>query len=546
MQSDISASTESRIIPFAIALISGFLYAAGYPLLGSEFSIPLAPALGLGLFWNRTQNLTCLKTKMWLGLAFCLGLNLLGYYWIGETVREFGSIPAPFNYFILLLFTFLTLPQLLIFLLADHWLLKIPRYHAFRGPLVLAILYTLIEQHLPQQFPGFTGHSFLPLGKVLGLAPYLGAFFYSFVANWIAFSISQLSFKFPNPKILFPSFMLLLLTLVAGGLMPLQLPTSVPETPTLRVRFVQPNIGNNLKITSEKGDPFSLENVLKKFSQLSIGSGAGIATEAKPDLIIWPETAFPVSLNAAEMMNNPFTVPEIHRDIMAKTGAEILFGGYDNNPLANGFFESEFNAVFHLKAPAEVKSVYRKIRLLAFGEGLPFGPINQVLSSYMSNISFFAKGSQFTEFKTKGNHPFISVICYEILFPEFMRDFVNNVESYPQFIVNLTNDSWFGNTSEPHQHLFLAKWRALELGIPILRMTNTGISSILYEDSSESERIGIGEETAHDFVLPLHERKKTFYAAWGNLPTLLLMLLLLAGQVIYQIYFSWKPSRNKS
>lgn len=525
-----------------ISLIGGFCYALGFPILGTDVSIPLAPALGLALFWYAVKNVNCLKKKLLAGLVFSFGLNILGYYWIAGTVKEFGNIPEPFNYLILLLFTLITLPQLLVFLLLDHGLGKIQYYSYLRSPIGLAILYTLTEQLIPQQFPGFIGHSFLPIGKYLGLAPYLGAYFYSFVANWLAFSLASFSLKNGNLKILSPAMGLFLVTLFTGAFLSIEKHSPMSSQAQLKIRVVQPNIGNNLKISSEKGDPNSLENVLKKFYDLST-----VDDNEKPDLIIWPETAYPVSLSAKEMKSNPFAIPEIHRDIMAKTKADILFGGYDSNEQALGYFESEYNAVFHLDPTNQLQNVYRKIRLLAFGEGLPFGPFNRFLSSYLSNISFFAKGSDFTLFKAKQLYPFVTVICYEILFQGFMRDFLNNVTTPPMFIVNLTNDSWFGDTSEPLQHLFLAKWRALELGIPIVRLTNTGISSVIYEDGSEGPRLGIGQEAYQDIHLPMIERKNTFYTAYGNLPTLILMFFfLLLDLFLLKSYLSLKPSLTRS
>ena len=74
---------------------------------------------------------------------------------------------------------------------------------------------------------------------------------------------------------------------------------------------------------------------------------------------------------------------------------------------------------------------------------------------------------------------FIGIICYEILFSQYLRTYLNRQSRPPHFIVNLSNDSWYGDSAEPYQHRFLAHWRALEFNLPIIRMTNTGISSVL-------------------------------------------------------------------
>jgi apolipoprotein N-acyltransferase len=96
-------------------------------------------------------------------------------------------------------------------------------------------------------------------------------------------------------------------------------------------------------------------------------------------------------------------------------------------------------------------------------------------------------------------------------------------------IVNHTNDSWYGDTAEPHQHLFLSKWRALEFRLPIVRSTNTGISSVIYPDGSESRRLGVGEKGSLDVAVPLGSGEATPYQRFGIYPLVALFVLLLAA-----------------
>ena len=141
----------------------------------------------------------------------------------------------------------------------------------------------------------------------------------------------------------------------------------------------------------------------------------------------------------------------------------------------------------------------------------------------MTNVSYFAEGDKFSTFKTKSNISFISVICYEVLFSDFVREFLNKQKVAPQFLINLTNDSWYGDTAEPFQHLFLAKWRALEFNIPIIRSTNTGITTIIMPDGSEFQRLNYQEKKVLDVELKLHTRTNTIYQTFG-----LWMILMLA------------------
>ena len=120
---------------------------------------------------------------------------------------------------------------------------------------------------------------------------------------------------------------------------------------------------------------------------------------------------------------------------------------------------------------------------------------------------------------------FFSTICYELLKPKFIREYLNNLKERPHFMINLTNDSWYGKTMEPHQHLFLAKWRALEFNIPIIRSTNTGISSVVYADGTESKRLGVYKTGSLDLELLFGPNKPTIYQSFGILPLFALWIL---------------------
>ena len=283
------------------------------------------------------------------------------------------------------------------------------------------------------------------------------------------------------------------------------------------IRLVQGNIGNYIKINSEKGKLFAINEVVETFKNLSLKEG-----KDQIDLIVWPETAFPRLLSSDAMKINPNIVPKIFKDSILESGAELFVGGYDKNKYDEYFFESEFNTAFHFSSTAELKDYYHKIKLIPFGESLPFGPLNRYFAKFLQNISFFATGKKYSLFKTINGTPFSSAICYEILFSSFIRNYLNNLETQPEFLINITNDSWYGDTAEPYQHLFLAHWRALEFNLPIVRMTNTGITSFLFVDGSESKRLQVGEADVLDYQLKTIKRIPTLFQTWGVLGTVLI------------------------
>ncbi|RLA60269.1 MAG: apolipoprotein N-acyltransferase [Epsilonproteobacteria bacterium] len=204
--------------------------------------------------------------------------------------------------------------------------------------------------------------------------------------------------------------------------------------------------------------------------------------------------------------------------------SELFLGGYGK---ALEKREIDYNSAFLFGKNGKLKESYNKIKLIPFGEKLPFGPLNQSISKYMPNISFLAQGDKFSFFKLDNGANFISVICYEILFPEFMRDFLNATETSPHFIINLTNDSWYGDTSEPLQHQFLAHWRALEFQTPVIRMTNTGITSVLFPDGSQSKSLKFGEKNYLDIEIFSHTPTKTLFQKHGIKMTIFLWVFLM-------------------
>ncbi len=455
-------------------------------------------------------------------LSFSISYCLLGYYWIPHTLKEFGEIPFPFNYALGVLFSLIIVPQFWVFIFGHKLFKKFNFKSSYfvsstsRRNMLFALILTLVEYFTPQQFPAHLGHPWLQLSPYLGLAPLFGAPLFSFISYWIAFALIGFLRKRAIDKWAIGTVSIFLILNFA-------LKIEIPENTdsTNHVRLVQGNIGNYIKINSEKGKLFAVNQVVETFKTLSLKQ-----SEQQLDLIVWPETAFPRLLSSEAMKINPNIVPKIFKDTIIESGAELFVGGYDKNKYDEYFFESEYNTAFQFSSTTELKNVYHKMKLIPFGENLPFGPFNRYFAKVLRNISFFAKGKNYTLFTTINNTPFTSAICYEILFSSFIRNYLNNVERQPEFLLNITNDSWYGDTAEPYQHLFLAHWRALEFNLPIVRMTNTGISSLLSQDGSESKRLGIGEADVLDLELKTNKRVPTLFQTFGIWGTILLTIFI--------------------
>jgi len=515
------------VLFYLIPFIGGLLYSLGFPIKGFPHFMGLS---FIGIFflfialslpyrkenrriedpYNRT-----LSKKLLTGLVFCIGHSLSGYYWIPYTLNEFGQVPFPLNSLLGILFSLIIMPQIFVFIILIHYWSKLNfKSSKLAGSIhtrnvILAFTLTVLDQFIPQQFPGHIGHSWLQLAPYLGSAHILGVPTYSFVSYW--FILSFTSF-WRVKKWDYLGITVFTLFLIVNLLFPLQWEKNSGGEPT-KIRLVQGNIGNFMKLQSESGDKRSIRDIYNMYFKLSTQN-----IEEPLDLIIWPETAYPELLNTALLRMNSSYTPKLLKDTTTTANTQLFFGGYDKSKEEDGhYYETEYNAAFLLNKDGSLNDVYYKQLLIPFGEGLPFGPLNPLLAKVIKNISYFAKGERNTKFTLDNQKTFITAICYEILFSPFIRDFLNSLQEKPHFLINLTNDSWYGNTSEPYQHQYLSHWRALEYQIPIVRMTNTGISSILYPDGSESERLKLFQEDFKDIDLYLPSTPATYWQRFGFL-----------------------------
>jgi len=506
------------LILFALSFVGGILYALGFPsALG--FSHFLFPILGFALLFYSIDlsHLSRKRDDLIHILLFSAGFNIMGFYWIPYTLKEFGEIPVPVNFLLGLLFTFIILPQLYGLFFLKRWLLRFPLFRA-QGTFHIAfwaMIMTFIELVFPQEFPAHMGHTWFNMVPQLGLAPYFGATLFSYIGFYTSLNLCSFALN-QNKKLFLINLAPITLFLIINFLIPLKsYPTQSDQE--MNVRMVQANIGNFMKINSEKG--IGMMEVYSRYRDLSL------TPEEKPDLIIWPETAYPRLLNSTLMKLSDTTVPLIFKEIIEKTNADLYVGGYDMASSDSPMFESEYNTAFFFNNTGKFVDQYHKRILIPFGEHLPFGPLNEYLSQVIKNVAFFAQGKSYPLFQAKKGGKFISAICYEILFSSFLRDYLKE-KPEAQFLINLTNDSWYGDTAEPYQHQFLTHWRAVEFNIPILRSTNTGITSILYPDGTQSEKLPLFQAVSKDFKLVLREREKTFFEKWGESPSFLIMIFV--------------------
>ncbi|MCE3013566.1 MAG: apolipoprotein N-acyltransferase [Proteobacteria bacterium] len=513
------------MIPILMAPLSGALYAFAFPNFLNTGWFFLSPVALLLMSWC-LEKIPSTRKRIVAVLLHQTGFNLTGFYWVPATLQEFGGLPPAVSHFIALFLALVLNPQWWGWLVWLKYRDRIPGFKTWTldmRSLYGAILLTGVEILIPQQFPVFAGHVWMQFDQWLQLAPIGGVSLYSFFTWWLVLTLQQsLTRRTFSVAPLVLCFIFFLLHLV----LPKWEINDAKQS--LNIRVVQANVGNFLKIESESGVPRAIEDVIQRYQELSLKENP-----QELDLLIWPETAYPFSMSSPQFKNRDKTPPALFTDIVAQTGSEILLGGYDNNGGDRSWmdrFETEYNAAFHIGTQGEFKQVYRKHILIPFGETMPFGPFNKTLSAWVPGVSFFAAGTDFPIFTTRKGARFVTPICYEILQPRFVADLLNRPSHPADFIVNLTNDSWYGKTAEPFQHLFLAKWRAVEFRRPIVRSTNTGITTVIYPNGIEGRRLYTGEKDVLDVKLELPlTPPTTIYQIWGYLPLIGLWLVLALG-----------------
>lgn len=295
-----------------------------------------------------------------------------------------------------------------------------------------------------------------------------------------------------------------------------------------RIAVAQGNIGNAEKIQSEQRYHYH-SYIRTIYTTLT----AEHLQQQPADLIIWPETAVPFALDThfhsrLEQTSLLGTVQEWN--------IPLITGGYSvsDRQLDHLGYSLTRNAVFYISPDRGFSDKpYYKTNLLAFGEYMPFGEEFPVLYKLLPFVGVYEKGSgpvvaslslPPTDSQSERILKVGPQICYDSLVPGFTRHLALNGA---QVIFNVTNDSWFGWWAEPYQHGWMTLARAVEVRRPLVRSTNTGISTAILADGSILEQSPINKTWAHTFNIPYRQQApQTFYTRIGHLDWILWSIAL--------------------
>ena len=483
-----------RIATAAAALVAG----AVVPLAFAPYGWWWFALLGLAVLFRLWLDCGP-RRAAWLGWLFGVGMWGGGVYWIYHSLHYFGDAIAPLA--ILLTIAFALAMALTLAVLGALVARGPTRQRGVAWLLMLAPVAWVALEWVRSWL--FTGFPWLLLGTsqidtpLAGLAPLFGVYG---VGLAVAFSAGVMA---ALPRLRGAG----LAAAVAGvvviwgsGLLLDGRDWNEAEGEPLRAGLVQGNVAQDEKFDS-----------VRRSVELYAGMTREIAADT--DLVIWPETAVPTFWDRVE--------PELNELAVDLDDTDVVTGIFTRD-LATGHY---FNSIRPL---GPERDVYSKQRLVPFGEYLPLRDwltfLDRVIQIPMSDLVLPPEPQGSIQ---AGGVRIGAFVCYEAAYPGVVRDLARE----SGLLVNVSNDAWFGDSAAPAQHLEIARMRALENGLPMLRATNTGISAIIDHHGAIIARSPQFE--AATLVREVQPRTgNTPYNRLGDAPVLILLGLVIAGWLL--------------
>ncbi|MBV9978542.1 MAG: apolipoprotein N-acyltransferase [Bradyrhizobium sp.] len=448
------------------------------------------------------------------GFWFGLGYFVPGLYWIGYAFLVDASTFAW-----LLPFALLGLPAYLaLFTAFGFALARLIWPRDASRVIALAVCLTISEWLRGQVLSGFPWNSFgYALSQPLALAQTA-----SLIGLWGMTFFSVAIFASPAVLIdgrakgrlpwLAPAIAaLVLVAMGAFGALRLSMhPTAMLDK--VKLRIMQPNLEQDAKFNYS-----AKAAVMQRYLALSDRASGPQSTGVRDaNILIWPESAFPFFLTReADVM------AEI-ADFLPK-GAVLITGSVRAPDLPPGSrITRAYNSIYIIDHDGSVLAVYDKLHLVPFGEFLPFQDLLERLGlEQLTKVQGgFIPGNVHNTLEIPGAPRALPLICYEAIFPAE----VATRDGRPGWIINLTNDGWFGISTGPHQHMQQARLRAIEQGLPLVRAANTGISAVFDPLGRIVAQLGLGIEGVLDSRLPA-AIAPTIYARVGDIPAAMIVAL---------------------
>ncbi len=296
-----------------------------------------------------------------------------------------------------------------------------------------------------------------------------------------------------------------------GALRLARTPTRLVEG--VHLRIMQPNLQQDAKFNYS-----AKQDVMNRYIALSDrASGPRSLGVRDATHLIWPESAFPFFLT-----REPDALAQITK--LLRGGTVLITGAARPAEPANPAAPGAYNSIYVIDHDGSIVAVYDKVHLVPFGEYLPFRHFfeNLGLQQLVELPGGFLAGDRRRLIAVPGAPPALPLICYEIIFP---GDVVP-AGARPGWIVNVTNDGWFGISTGPYQHFQQARVRAIEEGLPLARAANTGISAVVDPLGRIITSLPLGSEGVIDSPLP-RPIAAPIYARFGDVPAAIIVAVAL-------------------
>ena len=437
----------------SLAALSGVLLFLSFPTPGHPAAawLALVPLL-----------VAVARATAWQGLRLGLVTGLVHFagtlYWIPKVMVDYGGLSAPAAWFVhALLVAFLALfPALFAASAAD-----LCSRFGVRGLWFAPALWVTAELGRMHLFTGFPwallGYSQVPLPAVAQAASIVGVLGVSALVVLVNAAVAHVVVAGPGaertPLLVTAA---VVAAVVAFGAWRLHDQSLLRVGTPLRVAALQGNVRQD-----EKWNPLRSDRILQTYlEQTRRAAAAGVG------LIVWPESATPFPLDRDAR-------GEAVRAVARETGAHLLVG---TTEVVRNAGTRYYNAAYLIEPREGVTSgVYRKRRLVPFGEYVPLRRALHFVSPLVETVADFSAGAEPRTLPVDGG-AVGTAICYEIIYPGLVRDLVLRGS---ELLATITNDAWYGRSAAPHQHFQQATMRAIEQGRFLVRAANTGISGVI-------------------------------------------------------------------
>ncbi len=461
---------------------------------------PLAALVPAAVLWSwrrRTPKAAALS-----GWVFGFAHFATSFYWVYYSLHDFGEAPAMLAVAATLLFV----AALAVYFAALAWAVSCAARFVPIAPSCLLLypsLWSLSEWLrgvLLTGFPwNFVGQAAVD-SPLAGVLPVFGATGASWLVVFLAGCL-VLAFSRRNTRTVIVAAGAFVVVSVAGAVSAL-LEWTAPAGERVEVALAQGNVEQNLKF-----DRDNFRRIVEAYRGLS-------ARALGADLVLWPETAVPAYY---DLLEKELAVPL--GDEIREAGGEFVLGAFVRDEDGGAY-----NALVKVASPPQV---YRKRHLVPFGEYLPLRGLLNFFRAWILIPMSDLKAGRDRPLMRVGEHDVGVSICYEVSFASEIMDALPEAA----YLINVSNDSWFGDSTAPYQHLQLARLRTAETGRAMVRATSTGVSAVIDHEGNVVERSRqFAEQLLTATVEP--RRGRTPYSVWGDVPVLAWSLLSVLGLAV--------------